>query len=199
MKKAMLIIGATLLMLSSGAASVQAIAHHQIQGGESLYWIALRNRITVYELKQANGLKGDLIYPGERLLIPVQKSKVSPTAIDTRDLTLLARLITAEAGGEPFEGKVAVASVILNRIHDARFPDSITGNVFKPLQFESVSNGLIWAEPVADSYHAAQVALRGWDPTGGAKFFFNPAKLNGPSWVWTRTIVDRIGNHVFAI
>lgn len=113
------------------------------------------------------------------------------------NLDLLARLVNAEARGEPYEGQVAVAAVILNRIRDSRFPNTLEGVVYQPLAFESVSNGQIYAPVTASARRAARDALNGWDPTHGAVFFWNPAKPVS-KWVWSRPIVKRIGNHVFA-
>lgn len=114
-------------------------------------------------------------------------------------LELLARAVAAEAEGEPFEGQVAVAAVILNRVAHPGFPNTISGVLYQPHAFESVTNGLIWRRtPSGEAYRAAQAALDGWDPTYGAIFFWNPSKPVS-SWVWTRQIVTRIGNHVFAI
>jgi N-acetylmuramoyl-L-alanine amidase len=196
MLKKTLILGVSFLMLSIGAIPANAAVMHNIRSGESLYSIAINNGITVNELKQANGLKGNIIYSGTKLNIPGNSKAMSH---DNHDINLLARLITAEAGGEPFKGQVAVASVILNRTADSKFPETIAGNIFKPHQFESVSNGLIWEQPSNQAYKAADAALKGWDPTYGAKYFFNPAKVNGPSWVWSRNIIERIGNHVFGV
>lgn len=115
------------------------------------------------------------------------------------ELELLARVVAAEAEGEPFEGQVAVAAVILNRVRDPRFPNTLSGVVYQPHAFESVSNGLIWRRtPSDEAYRAARAALNGWDPTQGALFFWNPSKPVS-SWIWSRPIVARIGNHVFAL
>lgn len=114
------------------------------------------------------------------------------------DLWLMARVIQGEAGGEPFLGKVAVGAVLMNRVQNASFPNTLAGVIFEPYAFESVSNGLIWQfEPSDDSLQAAQCALSGWDPTYGSLFFWNPYKPVSP-WMWTREIVTQIGNHVFA-
>jgi N-acetylmuramoyl-L-alanine amidase len=198
MIKKTFILTLSLFLLSIGIIPVYAAAIHNIQSGETLYRIAVNNGITVNELKQANGLQKDVIYAGGKLNIP-NDSKTSPTNDKSHDIDLLARLITAEAGNEPFKGQVAVGSVIMNRLSDAKFPETIAGNIFKPHQFESVSNGLIWQQPTENSYKAAKAALKGWDPTYGSKYFFNPAKINGPSWVWTRNIKERIGHHVFGV
>jgi N-acetylmuramoyl-L-alanine amidase len=198
MPKRIFILGISMFMLAIGAAPANAAAMHNIRNGESLYIIAVNNSVSVNQLKQANDLKGDLIYAGGKLILPA-KDKVSQKSYHTGDIDLLARIITAEAGSEPFKGQVAVASVILNRLADGKFPATVAGNIFKENQFESVSNGLIWQQPTADAYKAAEAALKGWDPTYGAKYFFNPAKVKGPSWVWSRRIIERIGNHVFGI
>lgn len=113
---------------------------------------------------------------------------------------LLARLIAAEARGEPYVGQVAVAAVILNRVKNPRFPKSVAGVIFQPGAFESVANGLIWRRtPTASEYRAARAALNGWDPTYGATFFWNPYKPVGSRWIWTRKIIVRLGRHVFGI
>lgn len=113
------------------------------------------------------------------------------------EVDLLARLIAAEAQGEPYAGQVAVAAVILNRVQSPEFPNSISGVAYQPLAFESVMNGLIWRRnPSQEAYNAARDALNGWDPTYGSTFFWNPSKPVTP-WIWTRTIIVHIGNHVF--
>lgn len=115
------------------------------------------------------------------------------------ELELLARVVAAEAQGEPYAGQVAVAAVILNRVDSPQFPNSISGVVYQPLAFESVSNGLIWRrQPGPEAYNAARDALNGWDPTYGALFFWNPSKRVSP-WIWTRRVIVQIGNHVFGI
>lgn len=113
------------------------------------------------------------------------------------DQDLLARVITAEAKGEPYEGQVAVGAVILNRVSDSRFPNTLAGVVYQTHAFESVSNGSIYAPPAASSVRAAQDALNGWDPSGGAVFFWNPYKPVS-EWIWSRPIIKQIGDHVFA-
>lgn len=115
------------------------------------------------------------------------------------DAELLARVVRAEAEAEPYTGKVAVAAVILNRIQSPKFPNTLPGVIYQPKAFESVANGTINKAPTADSRKAAQAALGGWDPSGGALFFFNPAKVGSGSYVWTRKIIQKIGKHVFAL
>ncbi len=112
---------------------------------------------------------------------------------------LLARIIQAEAGAEPYLGQVAVGAVILNRIQSAKFPKTIAGVVYQPHAFESVSNGQFNKPPTDSARKAARAALGGWDPSGGALFFYNPSKVLSPtSYVWTRRIIQKIGKHFFA-
>lgn len=113
------------------------------------------------------------------------------------DLDLLARVVSAEAKGEPYVGQVAVAAVILNRVRDSRFPNTLAGVIYQTDAFESVSNGTIYSPATSTARQAAQDALNGWDPSGGALYFWNPSKTVS-RWVWSRTIVTQIGNHVFA-
>lgn len=115
------------------------------------------------------------------------------------EVNLLTRLIAAEATGEPYEGQVAVAAVMLNRVRHASFPNTVGGVIYQPHAFESVSNGLIWRlTDLTTARKAAMDALNGWDPTYGALYFWNPYKPVS-SWIWTRKIVRQIGNHVFGI
>ncbi|MGI6554764.1 MAG: spore cortex-lytic enzyme [Bacillota bacterium] len=113
------------------------------------------------------------------------------------DVMLLSRVIHAEAKGEPFTGKVAVGAVILNRIESPIFPNSLSGVLFQPRAFESVSNGTVWNEPDAESVRAAQNALSGWDPSYGCLYFWNPATSTS-KWIWSKKPVMRVGKHVFA-
>jgi N-acetylmuramoyl-L-alanine amidase len=114
------------------------------------------------------------------------------------DTELLARVITAEAQAEPFTGQVAVGAVILNRIQSSRFPHTLPGVIYQPHAFESVSNGSINRPPTPSCRRAARAAMNGWDPSGGALFFFNPSKVGGGSYVWTRQVIQRIGKHFFS-
>lgn len=128
--------------------------------------------------------------------IPVSK-KVSLIP-NEKNIYLLARVIHAEARGEPFEGQVAVGAVLLNRLRDVRFPKTISQIIFKHGEFCTVRDGQIWMIPSQRAIKAARLATSGWDPTGGAVYFYNPAKTTS-RWIWSRTIIQRIGNHFFAV
>lgn len=134
----------------------------------------------------------------EEFFLPVQGGVGSPTG-NKDELHLLTRVVAAEAEGEPYEGQVAVAAVLINRVKSASFPNSVAGVIYQPLAFESVMNGHIWrVTNLQSAERAALAALNGWDPTYGALFFWNPSKPVSP-WIWTRQIVRTIGSHVFGL
>ena len=112
------------------------------------------------------------------------------------DTNLLARCVNAEARGEPYQGQVAVAATILNRIADPAFPKTIADIVYQPQAFSSVDDGQINLPPSASALRAAQEAVNGSDPSGGAVFFFNPAKTKN-KYIWSRPEIKKIGNHIF--
>ena len=116
----------------------------------------------------------------------------------TSDIQLMARAINGEARGEPYEGQVAVGAVILNRVKDSRFPNSISGVIYQPGAFTAVSDGQINAPISEDStvYKAAQDAMNGWDPNGGCVYYFNPATATN-KWIWSRPLIKTIGKHRF--
>ena len=116
----------------------------------------------------------------------------------TSDIQLMARAINGEARGEPYEGQVAVGAVILNRVKDSRFPNSISGVIYQSGAFTAVADGQINA-PIDEGstvYKAAQDAMNGWDPTGGCVYYFNPDTATN-SWIWSRPHVKTIGKHRF--
>ena len=112
------------------------------------------------------------------------------------DVDLLARLISAEARGEPYTGQVAVGAVVLNRVNSPAFPSTMSGVIYQSGAFSCLNDGQFW-EPVADSaYKAARDAINGWDPSGGAIYYFNPNKATS-DWIWSRPVITVIGNHYF--
>ena len=109
---------------------------------------------------------------------------------------LLARIISAEARGEPYKGQVAVGAVIMNRIRHPSFPNTLSGVIYQPGAFTAIVDGQ-FNEPVAESaYRAATDALNGWDPTGGCIYYFNPSTATS-KWIWSRPQVMRLGKHIF--
>lgn len=112
------------------------------------------------------------------------------------NVNLLARAINGEARGEPYTGQVAVGAVILNRVKHPSFPNTIAGVIYQPGAFTAVSDGQIHAQMEESCIRAARDALNGWDPAGGAIYYYNP-KTATNQWIRTRPIIARIGKHVF--
>lgn len=117
---------------------------------------------------------------------------------NTSDVQLMARAINGEAGGEPYEGQVAVGAVILNRVKSSKFPNTIAGVIYQSGAFTAVSDGQINV-PIKEGssvLKAAQDAMNGWDPTGGAIYYFNPSTATN-KWIWSRPLIKTIGKHRF--
>lgn len=114
------------------------------------------------------------------------------------DHRLLAKLVHAEARGEPYKGQVAVAAVVLNRVASSSFPNTVSGVIYQTGAFSCVSNGSINATPDSACIRAALDALNGWDPTGGCLYYYNP-KTAQDKWIFSRTVQTVIGNHSFAV
>ena len=112
------------------------------------------------------------------------------------NVNLLARIISAEARGEPYSGQVAVGAVILNRVEHPSFPDPLSGVIYQPGAFTAITDGQ-FNESVAESaYRAARDALNGTDPSGGAIYYYNPDRAIS-QWIRTRPVIKRIGKHLF--
>lgn len=136
------------------------------------------------------------------IFILLQKQKntqvYAATSTFASNLQLIARAINGEARGEPYEGQVAVGAVILNRVKDSKFPNTVAGVIYQKGAFTAVSDGQI-NQPIAEGstvLKAAQDALNGWDPTGGAIYYFNPATATN-KWIWSRPLIKTIGKHRF--
>jgi len=121
----------------------------------------------------------------------------SDAGVSTEEISILARLIGSEATGEPFEGKVAVGAVVVNRILDPYFPNTIEEIIWQPRQFQVISDQRYFrVDPILEDFEAAKEALRGTDPSYGALFFFNPRKTN--DWfMHSRPVIVKIGGHSF--
>lgn len=126
----------------------------------------------------------------------VQKAVNTPKGFSQNDMKLLANAVYGEARGEPYIGQIAIAAVILNRVKSPSFPNSISGVIFEPGAFTAVSDGQIWLQPNETAKKAVQDALTGWDPSGGAVYYFNPATATN-KWIWSRPQIKRIGKHIF--
>ncbi len=122
----------------------------------------------------------------------------SSSGLSSSDTYLLAKLIAAEARGETYKGQVAVGAVVLNRVAHSSFPDSIAGVIYQSGAFDCVRDSNWSVAPDATSRRAAQDAINGWDPTGGAIYYYNPNTATN-SWIRSRTVVSHIGRHVFCL
>ena len=132
------------------------------------------------------------------ILLKQENKTYAASSSSTSNLQLMARAINGEARGEPYEGQVAVGAVILNRVKNSSFPNTIAGVIYEPGAFTAVSDGQINV-PIAENstvYKAAQDALNGWDPTGGAIYYFNPNTATN-KWIWSRPFIKQIGKHRF--
>ncbi len=189
------------------------VSQHVVKHGDSLWSIATRYNTSISEIKRINGLQSNVLEVGEIMTVATADSKStlsdrsslrnsSTISYTKQDYQWLAKIIEAEAEDEPYEGKLAVGSVVMNRVKSDDFPDDIQDVIFqktKVYQFTPVANGRIYrVKPSEDSYKAATEALKGEDPTNGALYFYNP-KIAKSDWIRKREIVAVIGQHNFAL
>lgn len=125
-------------------------------------------------------------------------SQGSVNGYSSSDVYLLAKLVYSEARGEPYTGQVAVAAVVLNRVKNSAFPNTISGVIYQPYAFTAVSDGQINLTPNETAKSAARDAMNGWDPTNGCLYYYNPA-IATSKWIWSRPIVTVIGRHNFCL
>lgn len=125
-------------------------------------------------------------------------SSTSSSSYNSNDRYLLAKVIYAEARGESYTGQVAIGAVVLNRVKDSRFPNTVAGVIYQPWAFTAVNDGQINLEPNSKAYQAADDALNGWDPTYGCVYYYNPETATS-KWIWSTKKVTQIGKHVFAV
>ncbi len=154
-----------------------------------------KTKSAVEKFQRKNGLKIDGI-AGKNTLDAMGIQSTSDYSYDN-DLKLLARIINAEARGESYVGQVSVGAVVLNRVAHPSFPNTIAGVIFQEGAFTAIIDGQWNAAMYESSYKAAQDALNGWDPTGGAIYYYNPAKTTS-KWIYSREVITTIGKHVFA-
>ena len=168
---------------------------------DGIYGTQTRNAVLAFQRScgiTADGIAGKqtLLYLG--LGDSTGGSTGGANGFSSADVELLAKVISAEARGESYEGQVAVGAVILNRIASPSFPDTLSGVVYQRGAFSCVYDAN-WYQPVAASAkRAAQDAMNGWDPSGGALYYYNPAKTSN-AWMLSRTVIKVIGNHRFCI
>lgn len=160
---------------------------------DGVYGSATEQAVKSFQRK--NGLTVDgKVGPQTQKALGISGGSASETG--SGDVALLARLISAEARGEPYNGQVAVGAVVLNRMKHPSFPNTMSGVIYQPGAFSCMGDGQ-FNQPVADScYRAARDALNGWDPSGGAIYYFNPATATS-KWIWSRPTIVVIGKHRF--
>lgn len=156
-----------------------------------------KTKNAVISFQRDNGLTADGIVGAKTL----EKLKINSNNNNTgkfteSEISLLARIISAESRGEPYEGQVAVGAVILNRIDHPSFPNTLSGVIYQPSAFSCVNDGQIEEDVYESSKKAAQDAINGWDPSGGAIYYYNPAKATS-KWIFSRPVICTIGNHKF--
>ncbi|WP_212391102.1 spore cortex-lytic enzyme [Sporosarcina beigongshangi] len=125
-----------------------------------------------------------------------KESVQAPSKYSEKDIQLMANAVYGEARGEPYDGQVAVAAVILNRVEHPDFPDTVGGVIFQPLAFTAVADGQIWLEPNERAKEAVLDAINGWDPSENAIYYFNPITATS-KWIWSRPQIKKIGLHIF--
>ena len=162
---------------------------------DGIYGSATTEAVKYFQ--KTNGLTVDgIVGPATLKALGMPTDGGGSSSVSSSEVDLLARVISAEARGEPYSGQVAVGAVILNRVEHPSFPSTISGVVYQPGAFTCMVDGQ-FNEPVADSaVRAAQDALNGVDPSGGAIYYFNPTTATS-AWIWSRPLITIIGNHRF--
>lgn len=229
MKKLITACAAVFAFIGVNNTTAEAVTNYQVVKGDTLWELGQQYGVTVENIKAENNLAGDLILIDEMLQIPEPQTAVLSLATDepmeanqpkesveevieeeteepaialsNEEKDLLARLVEAEAKGESYEGKVAVATIVLNRVESTEFPDTVTdvinevvGNAYA---FTPVQNGEINNPASEESKRAVEEALTKSDYLEGVIFFYNP-EIATDTWILSREVVATIGNHVFA-
>ncbi|RAP78397.1 cell wall hydrolase [Paenibacillus montanisoli] len=156
----------------------------------STYGMATRNAVANFQ--RANGLKADGIAG------PMTWGKLKKLSVNKPEMAKLARIIYSEARGELYKGQVAVGAVVMNRLKSPLFPKTLTGVIMQPYAFTAVADGQYWLLPDNTARLAAKDAVRGWDPTKEALYYYNPVTAKS-KWIRTRKVTTKIGRHVFAV
>ncbi len=186
--------------LGSSGAEVKKIQQKLKELGYSVGTVdgiyGTKTKNAVVKFQKNCGITADGICGKQTLLYLGLGSSSSGGSFSSSDIELLAKVISAEARGESYEGQVAVGAVILNRVAHPSFPDSLSGVIYQKGAFSCVNDSNWYAAVAESSKRAARDALNGWDPTGGAIYYYNPAKTND-KFMHSRPVIKTIGSHRF--
>lgn len=160
---------------------------------DGIFGTATKNAVISFQ--KSRGLTADGIV-GSKTLKALGLSSSSSYGYTQSEIDLLARTISAESRGEPYQGQVAVGAVILNRIEHPSFPNTMAGVIYQNGAFSCVDDGQMDEDVYESSKKAALDALNGWDPSGGAIYYYNP-KTATNRWIRSRPVIVTIGDHIF--
>ncbi|MGP0689858.1 cell wall hydrolase [Priestia aryabhattai] len=175
---------------------------YTVKSGDTLWKVSQSQGVSLDALRKANNKWDNSLQVGQNLIIPTSTATGS-TSVSVSDKDLLARLVSAEAKGEPYAGQVAVATVVLNRVDSAGFPNTISGVINETYEngkyyaFSPVENGTIKQPAPASAKKAVDEAIGFRGQGSGSLFFYNP-KTATSEWIKSRTVTVVIGNHTFA-
>ena len=159
------------------------------QTQEAVRYFQRKNGLTVDGIAGPATLKAMGIYSSS-------SGSSSSSSSNSSNVNLLARLIYGEARGEPYTGQVAVGAVVMNRVKNSSFPNTVSGVIYQSGAFDAVKDGQINLSPDSTAKKAAQDAINGWDPSYGAIYYFNPSTATN-KWIWSRPMTVTIGRHRF--
>ncbi len=208
------VLTAAVLRQGSKGSEVKEVQRRLKQWGyysgsvDGIFGKGTRSAVILFQKKNgltADGVVGKATYKALGMMSAYQalangggNSSGSVNGYSSSDVYLLARTIYAEGRGEPYTGQVAIGAVVLNRVRSSQFPNTISGVVYQKHAFTAVTDGQINLTPNDTAMKAAKDAINGWDPTGGALYYYNPA-IATSAWIFDRQTVTVIGKHVFAI
>ncbi|MBP1082081.1 cell wall hydrolase [Bacillus capparidis] len=190
-----------LLFIAPNSIFAQEVLHKGSRG-EEVYKLQEDLKKMGYFTDQPTGYYGSITDNAVRQLqLDTGLSQDGDVGSETQqkldDIEMMAKVVQGEARGEPYEGKVAVAAVIINRVSESGFPNNTHDVIFQPNAFTAVNDGQYNLTPDSDSYHAVIDALKGSDPTFGSVYYYNPTIATN-DWIFTRETEIKIGNHIFA-
>lgn len=172
-----------------------ALKERGLFDGEATGYYGTKTQTAVKRFQRQKGLDVDGI-AGPQTLGALGITSGSVPSSTESDINLLAQIISAEARGEPYTGQVAVGAVVLNRVESPSFPDTLSGVIYQKGAFTAITDGQFQQPISASAYDAARDAINGWDPTGGALYYYNPSKTSN-KWIRTRPVITQIGDHLF--